>query len=847
MEQAYYQFINQWYEKKKWKQYDFQQHLAQAYFEGYHGLLNAPTGSGKTYAIWLPIISAALAKNADEKTNRLNKKKSSFNKVSNNQTEIPFINEEKTHLESSLKVLWISPLRALAKDICTALQDACNVMKLNWRVELRTGDISSAKKQQQKKQMPDCLVITPESLHVLFCSKNYKELFQHLDCIIVDEWHELLGSKRGVQVELAISHLKHLSKNTLRIWGISATIGNLVEAMEILLGNDIAEEKSIIIRTENKKEISVNTVLPQTIDVLPWSGHIGLSLLPQIADIIQKSTTTLVFTNTRAMAEIWYHHLLNFNEDFAGLIAMHHGSLSTEVRDWVEENLHQGNLKAVICTSSLDLGVDFRPVDTVIQIGSPKGVARFTQRAGRSGHQPGALSNIYFIPTHAMELVEISAIKEAITSDIIEKREPQILCFDVLVQYLVTLSISEGFEDKEILKQILSSHAFYLMNDAEWKWILSFLTEGGNAFNAYDEFNKLGIADGKYRIKQKKAAIKHRLQIGTIVSDPVIRISYLKGGSLGTVEEYFIASLKPGDVFWFAGNCLEFIMLKDLTAYVRKTSEQKAITASYMGGRMPLSSSLAELMRKQLELASKQTIDTPEYTMLKPLLDLQKERSCIPTTSEMLVELHEDQDGFHIFFYPFEGRVVHEVMSGLVAFRLGEKIQMSISSAMNDYGFELLCNKSIDVNEALIRKLFDIREMEKDLFNSVNATEMARRKFRDISIISGLVFTGYPGEQKKSKHLQSSSQLLFDVLREYEPTNLLLKQAYNEILYDQMENARMRSALLRIQKSTIIIKTTNKYSPFAFPIVVDSLSRNKLSSEKISDRIRQMLKENSAN
>ncbi len=816
MKSSAIKFINEWYLRKKWHSYPFQMELASAYFDGFNGLLNAPTGSGKTYAMWLPIMAEAIA-------------------------------SQTITSDQQLKVLWISPLRALAKDIRHALQDACNNMDVHWKRELRTGDVTAAVKQQQKKQMPDCLIITPDSLHVLLCGKNYSELFKNLQCIIVDEWHELIGSKRGVQVELAISNLKSIVRKNnreLRIWGISATIGNLVEAMEVLMGTDMHPDKSAIIRSETKKEILVTTVLPESIEVLPWSGHIGLKLLPQIADIINRSTTTLVFTNTRAMAEIWYHQILNYNEELAGLIAMHHGSLSTEVRDWVEENLHAGTLKAVICTSSLDLGVDFRPVDTVVQIGSPKGVARFTQRAGRSGHQPGAVSRIYFVPTHALELIEIAAIKEAIKQQIVEKREPFIMCFDVLVQYLVTLSVGEGFIADEIFQQLKTTHAYQYLIEDEWHWLLQFITKGGTAFSSYDDFSKVGLVDGKYRIMNRKAATKHRLQIGTIVSEPMLRVAYLKGGSLGTIEEYFIAQLKTGDVFWFAGLCLEFIMLKEMTAYVRKTKEQKAGTASYMGGRMPLSGYMAELMRIQLEENSEQQQNGVEYQLLEPLLKLQRERSIIPKTNELLVEIAESKDGFHLFFYPFEGRVVHEVMAGLAAFRLSRLHRVSISIAMNDYGFELLCNEPFVIDETIVRHLFSISKMEDDMFNSVNATEMARRKFRDISIISGMIFQGYPGELKRSRHLQSSSQLLFDVLREYEATNLLLKQSYDEILHDQMEQARMRTALLRIQNSKIIIKATDKFSPFAFPIVVDDLSRNKLTSEKLSDRIKKMVLEN---
>ena len=794
--------------------YDFQHELATAYLQGYNGILNAPTGSGKTYAMWLPVIAKHLS--------------------------------DGTHTQKGLRVLWITPLRALAKDIRNALQEACDMFDMDWRVEIRTGDISAKEKQAQKKQLPEALIITPESLHVLLCQVGYEQLFSGLDCVVVDEWHELIGSKRGVQVELAVSRLKAIAQqqqHILRIWGISATIGNLVEAMEVLLGADAGEENSIIVRSEQRKQIDIHTVLPEHIEVLPWAGHIGLKLLPDILKIIRKSTTTLIFTNTRAMAEIWYHALLDQDPALAGIMAMHHGSLSAEVRDWVEENLHSGALKAVICTSSLDLGVDFRPVDTVIQIGSPKGVARFTQRAGRSGHAPGERSTIYFIPTHALELMEIAAIREAIESGVVEKRDPQVMCFDVLLQYMVTLSISGGFRAADLYREVRNTHAYHMMTPEEWQWLLHHITQGGDTFQAYDEFYKVGKVGDLYRIMHKRAATRHRLSIGTIVSDTVVTVRFMGGGRLGSIEEYFIASLKPGDVFWFAGHCLEFVLLKEMTAYVRKTKEQKAITASYMGGRMPLSGYMADIMRKQLGQAAEHQMDSLEYRVLTPLLDLQRERSALPAYDTMLVETAESKDGFHIFCYPFEGRIIHEVLAGLTAFRISKKQSVSISVAMNDYGFELLCNKPIDITESWLREMLDMRHIDEDVFNSVNATELARRKFRDIAVISGMIFQGYPGEQKRARHLQSGAQLIFDVLRQYEPANLLIKQAYDEILTDQMENARLRTALMRIAKSKIIIKHTERFSPLAFPIVVDDLSRNKLSSESLADRIEQMKRE----
>lgn len=807
-------FIHQWYALKNWKPFPFQLQLAEAYASGMHGLLNAPTGSGKTYAMFIPLICAHLQKQKDGQV-----------------------------IAPGLKALWITPLRALAKDIGNALQQACDLMGLDWKVELRTGDTQVSVKQRQKKHMPDCLIITPESLHVLFCSPGYSGLFKNVEVVVVDEWHELLGSKRGVQVELAIARLKNITPH-MRIWGISATIGNLVEAMEVLVGNAVPEEKIALIRSDIQKKVKVHTVLPEHIEVLPWAGHIGLKLLPQIVEIIRSAQTVLIFTNTRAMAEIWYHQILAFDESLAGVIAMHHGSLSREVRQWVEESLHAGTLRVVIATSSLDLGVDFRPVDTVIQIGSPKGVARFKQRAGRSGHQPGAVSKIFFVPTHALELVEISALQQALREDVVERREPQVLCFDVLVQYLVTLSIGEGFIQSALLQEIRTTHAYQLISDAEWQWCLQCITRGGAALGAYDEFVRVGVVHGVYRIMNRVSATRHRLQIGTIVSEPVVNIRWKRGGILGSIEEYFISKLKPGDVFWFAGHCLEFLMCVGMTAYVQKAKEQKAITASYLGGRIPLSSYMSELIRRQLGAPHAGSVGVREFQKLQPLLDLQRRRSAIPVPNQLLVEITCAEDGMHLFFYPFEGRPVHEVMASLTAYRLSKVKPVSISVAMNDYGFELLCNETFDITEALLRSLLDSRHLETEVMQSVNAMEMARRKFRDIAIISGMIFTGFPGRIKKNRHLQSGSQLMFDVLMQYDPDNLLLKQAYNEIVNDHFEHARLRKVYMRLAASEIYICHTGCFTPFAFPIVVDSM-REKLSSERLADRIARLIAENS--
>jgi len=571
-------------------------------------------------------------------------------------------------------------------------------------------------------------------------------------------------------------------------------------------------------------------------------------LVDKLIPIILESRTTLVFINTRGMSERWYQTILDACPDLAGAIALHHGSIDPELRSWVEDALHAGTLKVVVCTASLDLGVDFRPVETVVQVGSPKGVARFLQRAGRSGHQPGAVSKIYFLPTHSLELAEAAALKTAIAEKEIESRDPMLLCYDVLIQYLCTLAVGEGFRQEEIFEEVRSTLCYSELSVEDWEQILNFIVNGGNALQQYDEFQKVVFEDGLYKIVNRRMAMRHRMNIGTIVSDAMLKVKFVSGGYIGHIEEYFISRLSPGDVFTLAGRNVELVQIKDMTVLVRKSNSSKSIVPSWNGGRMPLSSNLSAILRRKIEEAGelvkgniKKTDD--ELLALRPLFDLQMQLSHIPKTNELLIEHIETKDGYHIFVYPFEGRLVHEAMSALLALRIGQMFPITFSIAMNDYGFELLSDKPIPVDDTNVYELFTLDNLLADIQKSNNASEMARRKFRDIAVIGGLIFQGMPGEQKKARHLQATASLLYNVFTEYDPKNLLLRQAYQEVLFQQMEEVRLRTALQRIQNSHIIINFPTRLTPFCFPIKVDGLSRNNLSTERLEDRIQKMLTE----
>jgi ATP-dependent helicase Lhr and Lhr-like helicase len=790
-----------WFQDKGWEVFPFQMETWLAYINGHSGILNAPTGSGKTYALLIPAILEGIDEN------------------------------------KGLQLIWVTPIRALAKEIFLATERAIEGLGSSWKVELRSGDTTTTTRQKQWTHPPQILITTPESIHVMLATKGHEDFFKHLKAIVVDEWHELMGSKRGVQVELALSYFRSIN-SSLKVWGISATIGNMDEAIQVLQGVHYSNIK--IIKAEVEKSIDVISVMPDEIEKFPWAGHLGLRLLDKVLPIIYKSKTTLIFTNTRAQCEIWYQKILEVDPELSGLIAMHHGSISRELREWVEDALHEGKLKAVVCTSSLDLGVDFRPVETIIQIGSPKGVARFIQRAGRSGHQPGAASTIYFVPTHALELVEAAALRTSIKNQELEERIPYIRSYDVLIQYLMTLAVSEGFVPSKIYEQITQTFSYNSITEDEWQEVLSFLVYGGKTLSAYDEYHKITVENGVYKVENKAIALRHKLSIGTIISDAMVQVKYVRGTRLGAIEEWFIAQLEPGDAFWFAGRPLELVRFKELTAQVKDTKKMNGKIPSYMGGRLPLSSQMSRVLRlKMNEYITGENADV-ELEKLTPLFEMQCARSYIPNTNEFLIEYFESEEGHHLIFYPFEGRNVHEGLAALIAKRLSRILPITFSIAMNDYGFELLSDKKIDVEKYIIKELFNSTDLIPDIQASINAVEMARRKFRDIAMISGMLFQGFPGKHKKERHLQSSAQLLFNVFHEYEPSNLLYLQTYEEVRTFQLEEARMRASLERIATQTFILKIIDKPSPFSFPIIVDRL-REKLSSEKLEDRIKRMV------
>ena len=811
------QRVEQWFASRGWTIFPFQQAVWKAAREGRSGLLHATTGSGKTYAVWFAALQRIL--HAQEAGKRD---------------------------ASGLRVLWLTPMRALATDTARALQQPLPNLLPSIEVGMRTGDTSSYERAKQMKSLPGALVTTPESLSLLLSKADAHALFKHLDMVIVDEWHELLGNKRGVQTQLALARLRQWNPG-LVVWGLSATLGDLSQARDALLG----EREGELIEGATQKEIVVDTCIPPSVTRFPWAGHLGIQMLEPVVREIETHATTLVFTNTRSQAELWYQNILLARPDWAGVIALHHSSLDKSVREWVERGLKEGTLKAVVCTSSLDLGVDFTPVERVLQVGSAKGVARLLQRAGRSGHSPGRVSRVTLVPTNSLEVLEAAGAIRAVAARRIESRHAPNKPLDVLVQHLVTIALGGGFRSEELYDEVRIAYSYRDLTPEEWQWALEFVACGGRSLAVYPEYRRvLPDRDGIYRVPSAMLARRHRMSIGTIVSDASIQVKFMNGTTIGSVEESFISRMKKGDHFLFAGRLLEFVRIHEMAAYVKRATGSRGAVPRWQGGKMPLSSELAHAVLDRLHDADGGRFDGPEMQAVKPLLEIQRRWSALPTVQRLVVESMHDREGQHLYLYPFAGRSVHIGLASLIAYRIGKMQTSTFSIAVNDYGFELLSPEPVDWRAVLAPApdqpigpdgLFSIVNLLEDVLASLNAAELSQRRFREIARIAGLVFQGYPGQPKSMRQLQASSSLFFQVFMKHDAQNLLLTQAQREVLEQELELNRLRETLLALQRRELAFFDVTRATPFAFPLMVERF-REKLSTEKLSDRIQRMLK-----
>lgn len=810
--------LDAWFKEKGWKAFDFQREAWAAYVAGRSGLVHAPTGSGKTLAVFGGPLIERLAEGVTPPP---------AGKRVRNATE-PF------------RVLWITPLRALASDTAQGLVRVAEQLGLNWSVELRTSDTSQSARKKQKERLPTVLVTTPESLSLLISYPDAAERLAGLKAVIVDEWHELLSTKRGVQTELGLARLRQLTPG-VRTWGLSATLANLEQARDVLVGPGNTD--AVMVHGAVDKVIEVESLIPESIERFPWGGHMGLRMLEPVIAAIDKAASTLVFTNTRAQAETWFRHILSERPDWLTKLAIHHGSIDRKLRGEIEAMLRDGLLKAVVCTSSLDLGVDFAAVEQVIQVGSPKGIARLMQRAGRSGHQPGQTSVALCAPTHAFELIEFSAAREGIQKKQVEPRVPLDKPFDVLAQHLVTCAAGGGFVGQAMLEEVRTTHAYASLTEEEFDWVMDFVVRGGATLRAYPRFMRVKLDDTGQRwvIADESVAKLHRLGIGTITSDGVLSVVLTGGKRLGTIEENFLGKILPGDSFIFAGRGLELVGIRDMTARCRPAKKMQGTVPSWNGGRFPLSTSLSDGVRRRLEEAAQGVYVDDEMEALAPILKLQGHWSSVPGRDELLVERVFTREGCHHFVYAFLGRLVHEGLGAVLGYRIKRLRDLPVTATFTDYGIELLCPEDPMLGEKDWLEMLSPENVLDELLLCLNAGELTKRQFREVSRVAGLVMATSPGAPRSVRQLQASTSLFYEVFKEFDPDNLLLKQAEREVLERQLEIGRLTAALATLAKQDFKLIATPRLTPMAFPIWAQRIGSQTVRVEEAGERIERMV------
>jgi ATP-dependent helicase Lhr and Lhr-like helicase len=823
--------VRAWFAARGWSPFAFQEEAWDAFAGGESGLINVPTGAGKTYAAYLGPLAAVIEELQQQITRGASVSERTASLRPRSRTK---------YANLGLRILFVTPLRAVSRDTEAALKLPVTELNLPLRVESRTGDTSSSVRARQRQQLPEVLVTTPESLSLILTQENARDLLGGVLAVIADEWHELLASKRGTQTELALARLRSIAPR-LRTWGLSATLANLGEAAQAVVGN---QNRPTIIRARIDRPLVIESVIPEEPGRLPWAGHMGLRMLPDVVKALDPDRSTLIFTNTRAQAELWYQAIGFAKPDWRDVMALHHGSIERSERERVERGVKGGSIRLVVCTSSLDLGVDFAPVERVVQIGSPKGVARLLQRAGRSGHRPGADARIICVPTHAMELLEVESVRRAIAEGVIEPRLPLSKPLDVLAQHLVTCALGGGFDPDLLFEEVRTAWSYRNLSRQEFDWALALVREGGGTLRAYPMYHKVVAAeDGRYRVTNPRIAQLHRLNLGTITAGGSVQIRYTSGRPIGAIDEPFITSLHPGEVFYFAGKTLQFVRLADLEAFVRPARGRTTNTPRWSGTKLPISESLSEEMRKVLsdEATERRSDDglSKEVAAAQPILNVQRRVSRIPAHGQVLCEISDTREGHHLFVFPFEGRLVHGGLASIIALRLSRLRPATFSIVATDYGFELLTPEPMPYQELLTPDLFSTERLVQDALDSVNVSALARTQFREIARVAGLVFQTYPGAKKSGRQMQASSGLLYEVFAEFDPENLLLLQARREVLERHFEQSRLARTLQRMAASELTFVNTRYPSPLAFPLLIERIGA-KLSSESIADRIDRM-------
>ncbi len=761
-----------WLEAKGWNWHPHQLDVLREAGAGRDVLLMAPTGAGKTLAGFLPSI------------------------ISLSEPDAP---------AGVLHTLYISPLKALAVDVHRNLTRPIEDLRLPISVETRTGDTPAAKRQRQKTKPPQMLMTTPESLALLISYEEAPAYFRHLRYIIVDELHALMHSKRGDLMSLALARLDTIAPGASRI-GLSATLDDARTAQEYFCRTG----RGVIVRAPDR--IKPDIEILRTDMRMPWSGHMAIYALPEVYARVREAKMTVVFVNTRAQSELIFQELWKINDDNLK-IALHHGSLERDLRRKVEQQMAAGALDCVVATSSLDLGLDWADVDLVIQIGAPKGVSRLLQRIGRSNHRLDAPSRAILVPASRFEYLECVAAVDAIRRGELDGPVPKAGGIDVLAQHIFGTACAAPFDPLILYDEVRKAWPYRNLSSKDFADTLHFVKDGGYALKAYDRFARLIQDDeGRYRVSSPAFLRQYRMNIGTIVEAPMLKVK-MKHKTLGKVEEWFIQGLSPGDTFLFGGRVLRFDGLRDMAVMVTPTRDDTPKIPSYDGGKLPMSTHLSVIVRALLN-------DPSEWDQFPEgvgdWLRLQAKQSALPSPEGLLVETFARGGRFYLVAYGFEGRAAHHTLGFLLARRMQRFGYKPLGFVATDYALACWSLKEpLDVDG-----LFSQDMMTDDLAEWMQDTPLLKRLFREVAVIGGLIERRHPGHQKTGRQMTFSSDLIYDVLRKYEPGHVLLRAAHQDASGGLVDLERLGRFLLRIEGKINHIRL-KRVSPLAVPLLLE--------------------------
>ncbi len=761
-----------WFASRGWSPRPHQIAMIDAADAGESILLIAPTGGGKTLAGFLPSL-IDLAANP----------------------------------RAGLHTLYVSPLKALATDIARNLTRPVQDMGLLITIESRTGDTPANRRARQKATPPNLLLTTPESLAVLISLPGAADFFSTLRCLVMDEVHALAGTKRGDQLALCAARLSTLAPALRRV-GLSATVAH-PDAIQAYTG----ASRRIEVADGAPPEITITLPAGR----LSWSGHMGLEAAPQIMERIRRAGMTIVFVNTRAQAELMFQALWKLNDSTLP-IALHHGSLEVEQRRKVESAMAAGSLKAVVATSSLDLGIDWGGVDQVIQVGAPKGVSRLLQRVGRANHRMDEPSQAILVPANRFEVLECEAAILGVAAHELDGDPPRPGGYDVLAQHLLGLACGAPFLPDDVYTEITSTEPYRHLSRKDFDDVLAFVEHGGYALQAYDQWKKLfRDSEGRMHVRSTRVAAAHRMNIGTIVEAPVMKVRLAGkrgyGPVLGEIEEYFVNMLRPGDTFMFAGRLLRFIRIHETAAECMEGGDGEPMVPAYAGGRMPLTTNLADRVRVLL-----QSPDTwamfPDQ--VRDWLRLQRGVSRMPGRDDLLVETFPRGDRWYLVAYCFEGRNAHQTLGMLITRRMERAGMAPLGFVATDYVLGIW-----SANQPLnIARLFDQDMLGDDLESWLAESSMLKRTFRNVAVIAGLIQRNHPGAEKTRKQVTVNSDLIYDVLRRHQPDHILLRATRADAATGLVDVGRIAGMLKRVH-GRITHMVLSRVSPLAVPVLLE--------------------------